>query len=115
MARDRTAIGLTPESIRVSERLVTELRWFAEGQDLGRLALAYAIENQVGEGAASNTETRWTESLFDKTGEIRALIASVYPSCETPVRQMEYLVNEGLRLLGQKLTDSATTPSDLLT
>ena len=66
------------------------------------------------EGATPGTETRWAAGNFDKTGEIRALLAALYPSCETPVRLMEHLVNEGLRLIGTRIRSEGVNPADLM-
>lgn len=114
MERDRESIGLDPASIRVVERLVEELEWFGEAQDAARLAFAYAVRAGIGEGAAPSTETRWSAGLFDKTGEIRATVTGLYPDCRTPIRQIEFLVNEGLRLINERLDTGGVKPSDLL-
>jgi hypothetical protein len=113
-SKDRESIGLTVESIATVERLVDDLEWFAESQDAARLALAYAIRAGVAEGTASSTETRWSAGLFDRTGELRATVLGLYPTCGTPVRQMEFLVNEGLRLIAERLLDETVTPADLV-
>ncbi len=111
---DRESIGLNQQGIQIIARLVDELEWFAESQDAARLALAYAVQAGVGEGSAGNTETRWNVGLFDRTGEIRATVLGLFPTCPTPVRQMEYLVNEGLRLINGRLDQGGVSPADLM-
>jgi hypothetical protein len=112
--RDRESVGLTPESISVMEKLSAELGWFSEGQDAARTALAFALRHGIGVGTSLNTETRWSAGQFDKTGEIRPLLAALFPDCATPVREMEFLVNEGFRLIGEKLELGGLTPMDLI-
>src|SRR5690348_1172507 len=113
MDRDRDTIGLTAESQAILANL--EARgWFLEGQDIARFSLAYAIRAKVSEATTAGTETRWAAGNFDKTGEIRALLTAMYPSCETPVRLMEHLVNEGLRLVAARVQSEAVGPADLM-
>jgi hypothetical protein len=113
MERDRETIGLTPQTQALLAS-IEQRGWFLEGQDIARFCLAYAIRAKVGDGVTSETETRWAAGNFDKTGEIRALIAALYPECKTPVRLMEHLVNEGLRLVANRLESSAIGPAELL-
>lgn len=111
--RDRKSIGLTTET----QVILTELEergWFSEGQDIARFCMSYAIRAGVGDGATSATETRWAAGNFDETGEIRSLLNALYPECETPVRLMEHLVNEGLRLVGERARQGSLTPADLI-
>ena len=113
MERDRDSIGLTPES----QRILSDLEhrgWFLEGQDVARFALSYGIRHGVQEGTAKGTETRWAAGNFDKTGEIRAALAALYPDCRTPVRLMEHLVNEGLRLIAERLRSDEIGPAELI-
>lgn len=105
MGGDRETIGLTPEA-QVTLGDLEARGWFSEGQDAARFALAYAIKSKVPTGDASGTDTRWSAGNFDKTGEIRLLVTALYPGTETPVRLMEYFVNEGLRLIAVRLSDS---------
>jgi hypothetical protein len=88
--------------------------WFAEQQDVARLALACAIRAGIIPGATPGVDTRWNSGLFDPSGEILALIGAFYPEVKTPVRAMESLVNEGLRIVHEALVAKGKTPSDLL-
>src|SRR3954451_15319936 len=111
MERDRDTIGLTAESQAILADLESR-GWFLEGQDIARFSLAYAIRAKVPEGTTPGTETRWAAGNFDKTGEIRALLAALYPSSETPVRLMEHLVNEGLRLIAARARSESFGPAE---
>jgi hypothetical protein len=44
---------------------------------------------------------------------MRLLVTALYPGTETPVRLMEHLVNEGLRRIAARLSDSLG-PADLM-
>ena len=113
MERDRESIGLTQDNQAILAEIEAQ-GWFLEGQDIARFSLAYAIRARTAEGATHGTETRWAAGNFDKTGEIRALLAALYPNCETPVRLMEHLVNEGLRMVGTRMRSEAIGPADLM-
>lgn len=113
MERDRESVGLTPEGQAILGQL-EELDWFPDGQDIARFCMAYAIRAGVPEGSTSGTETRWAAGNFDKTGEIRSLLGALYPSCETPIRLMEHLVNEGLKLVVERLQEGNAGPSELM-
>jgi hypothetical protein len=110
---DRDTIGLTPEMQAVLTG-IDQSQWFRTGQDAARFCMAYAIREKVPEGVASGTDTRWSAGNFDSTGEIAALLSVIYPTCKTPVRLMEHLVNEGMRLVAERLKVDGVTPADLL-
>jgi hypothetical protein len=110
---DRETVGLTPETAEILAE-VEEHAWFADAQDIGRFCLAYAVKRNVPDGATLGTTTKWAAGNFDKTGEIKAVLAALYPDCTTPVRLMEHLVNEGLRMIGQRVRSDRATPADLM-
>jgi hypothetical protein len=113
MERDRESIGLTTETQDILADLETH-GWFLEGQDIARFCMAYAIRAKVPEGSTPGTETRWAAGNFDKTGEIRVLLEALYPNCQTPVRLMEYLVNEGLKMVSVRVKSDSVGPADLM-
>jgi hypothetical protein len=113
MARDISRIGLTARGRDLLTRL-TDQRWFSDAQDAAKFCMGYAIRAKVPAGTTEGTTTAWTVSLFDDTGEIRALVRVLYPDCDTPVRLIEHLVNEGLLLLEDRLKAGNLTPVDLL-
>lgn len=110
--KDRDSVGLTPESVRIVAK-IQELEWFSDGQDIGRFSMAYAIQAGVPEGTTSDTDTRWAAGNFDRTGEMRALLRVVYPMNQAPVKLMEHLVNEGLKLLAARIETDGRDPVDL--
>lgn len=111
--RDRESVGLTTEGQRILAE-VEARHWFGEGQDVARFAMSYAIRAGVAEGQVTGTETRWAAGNFDKSNEIRSVLAALYPDCTTPVRLMEYLVDEGLRMVDARLKAGATGPDRLM-
>ena len=113
MERDRESIGLTAESQTLLNE-IAERGWFREGQDIALFCMAYAIRAHVPEGTTSATETRWAAGNFDKTGEIRTLLAALYPHSATPVRLMEHLVNEGLRMVASRVRSEGIGPAQLM-
>ena len=113
MEGDKDVIGLTAESQRYLQE-IEDRGWFAEGQDVARFALAYAVRANTPSGDAKQVETRWAAGNFDKTGEIRAVLSALYSENTTPVRLMEHLVNSGLRMLHAKLASGNVGPADLL-
>ena len=113
MEKDRKSIGLTPQTQKILADIEGQ-GWFRDAQDIARFALAYAVKTNVPEGTTENTETRWAVGNFDDTGEIKTLLGAIYPGCETPVKLMEHLVNEGLKLLARKLESGTTNPADLM-
>ena len=111
---DKKSVGLTPETQAILAEL-EQTGWFLEGQDVARFALAYAIRQGVSDGITKNTDTRWAVGNFDESGEIRTVLTALYPQCETPVRLMEHLINEGLQLLAVRIRSNAIGPDDLMT
>jgi hypothetical protein len=112
---DRRQIGLTEAAQATVGLLTDELGWFAEGQEAGRFALAYAVRNGTQPSqTTSAVDTRWSPDGFDPTGEIRSLLRAVYPENTAPIRLMEYLIDEGLRGIRAELGDGSESPLDLL-
>ncbi len=111
--KDKVDIGLTPEA-REYLRNIEATGWFAEGQDVGRFCLAYAVRRDVEAGDTGSVETQWSSGNFDPTGEIRAVITGLYPDSETPVRLMQHLVNEGLMMVGRTLEKGQPSIDDLM-
>jgi len=112
---DRKQIGLTDGGQATVALLTDRLSWFGEAQEVGRFALGYAIREGVEPGrTAGAVDTRWSPDLFDPTGEIRGLLRALYPENETPVRLMEYFIDEGLRRIAAKLEAGSDSPLDFL-
>lgn len=114
MERDKKGIGLTPDGQAILAE-IEERGWFMEGQDIARFCMAYAIRAGVSDGTVSaGVETRWAIGNFDETGEIRTLVSALYRSCDTPVRQIEFLVNEGLSMVVNRIRSDAVGPAELI-
>ena len=112
---DRKQIGLTEHGQAAVALLTDELGWFDEAQAAGRFAFAYAIRAGIEPGqTGAPVETRWSPDLFDPSGEIRALLRAMYPDTSTPVRVLEYLIDEGLRHIVAKIDDGEVDPTALL-
>jgi hypothetical protein len=99
---DRRTIGLSVESQRLLEEIQRK-NWFGEAQDVARFCLAYAIKAGVEAGTTAGVDTRWSASGFDNTGEMQGLVVALYPNTTMPVRAMEHFVNEGLKLVHDRL------------
>lgn len=110
---DRRSIGLTSEAQRLMDEIMAT-EWFSEAQETARFAMAYAMRSGLPPTNASGVDTRWSSGLFDPTGEIVALIDALYPDVTTPVRAIEGFVNDGLRLVHDRLVIQGETPADLL-
>lgn len=110
---DKVDIGLTPESQRLLQE-IEERGWFAEAQDVARFCFSYSVRAGVPEGITTGAETRWSSGNFDKTGEIRAVVSALYPECDTPVRLIEHLINEGLRLVHRQVMEEGNDVRHLI-
>lgn len=110
--QDRQTIGLSPDSQALLEEIQRK-DWFEDAQDIARFALAHAIALEEPPGVTAGAETRWAVSGFDKSGELLAIVSSLYPT-DTPVRMMEHLTNRGITLLHKRLVLEGGLPSDLL-
>jgi hypothetical protein len=110
---DRKQIGLTDAGKAAVAMLTDRLGWFGEAQEASRFALAYAVRQGVTDGSTDGPlETRWSADGFDPTGEIRSVLRAAYPENTTPVRLMEYLIEEGLKRIVEKASGGATSPLD---
>jgi len=79
------------------------------------LALAYAVREGVAEGTTKgHLDTRWSADGFDPTGEIRSVLRASYPANTTPVRLMEYLIDEGMRRITGRIAEGEDSPLDLI-
>jgi hypothetical protein len=112
MDQDRNTIGLTPDAVKQLEEIQLK-KWFEDAQDAARFACALAIREGVQPREAKGVDTRWAIGGFDKTGEFRAIMAALQPEATTPVKALEYLTNEGLRLIHDHLVVRGQTPADL--
>ena len=110
---DKVDIGLTPDANSVLAEILA-LGWFDKDQDVARFALGYAIHEGVQPGTTPGATTKWASGNFDSTGELRGVVRALYPGTETPVRLMEHLVHEGLRLVHERAVLGGAAPADLM-
>lgn len=111
--QDRQSIGLTTQSQQLMEEILAK-GWFSEQQDVARLALACALRAGLAPGTTSGVDTRWGSGLFDRTGELLALIGAFHPDTKMPVRAAEFFVNEGLKLVHDQLVVKGAGPDVLM-
>lgn len=110
---DLEGVGLTSETRAILTELEAK-QWFRDGQDLALFCMAYAIRAKISVGVTEHRKTQWAAGNFDKNGEIRALLAALYPDCTTPVRLMEFFVNEGMKMVAARVRSDAVGPAELL-
>ncbi len=94
---DKKTIGVVPEQAGTLQRLM-EAGHFEQELDAAKFAMAHAIERGVGRGTSEGAGTKWHFGSFDSDGGLKAVIEALYPEETNPYRQIEYLINEGLRL-----------------
>jgi hypothetical protein len=102
MPEDKRTIGLTEANERIVEQLV-DTGFFRHQMDAAKLALSVAINSGVKPGAVEGATTIWNVGSFDDDGQLRNLIPLLFPGIDTPYRAVEHLINDGLRIIGQKL------------
>lgn len=103
--KDKITIGPTQESAKVLSQLM-ESSFFAREYDAAKFAMALAINRGVSpDGADISTDTKWNMGSFDRSGELRALVSTLYPETETPVRLIEQLINAGFGIIGEHMAE----------
>lgn len=105
-------VGLTPDGEAILDRL-GRTEWFPSREAAAKFCLAHAVRAGVSAGDADGASKGWASERFDEDGKIRQLLAALYPDCQTPVRLMRHLVNEGALLLKPRLERTDLTPPDL--
>ena len=77
--------------------------------------LGHAIKAKIEPSqTVAPVETRWSPDLFDSSGEHRLVLRAIHPHTTMPIRLMEYLVDEGIRLIQARIDDDETTPAVFL-
>ncbi|WP_063980205.1 hypothetical protein [Bradyrhizobium sp.] len=105
---DKRTIGVTSANERSLAALVAAGEFNSE-LDAAKFAMAHAIERQVGIGTVDGASTKWNVGTVDSDASLRALVESLYGAVAEPYRLIEYLINEGLRLL-----DSGDVPPNVV-
>jgi hypothetical protein len=106
MASDKKTIGITKSSAVSLAHLVSSGNFSSE-LDAAKFAMAHAIKSGVQGGTAEGAETKWNVGSVDPDGSMRSLIEALFPDVSEPYRVIEYLMNEGIRLLAMDVNSSA--------
>jgi hypothetical protein len=110
---DKKTIGLTREGELVMQKLM-DLNYFNEMIDAAKFAMSFAINADVQPSQAEGAATIWNVGSFDSDGQLRQLISILFPTCETPYRAIEYLVDAGLRQINEKMNAGVLDISELV-
>ena len=102
MATDKKTIGITKSNAASLANLALQGRFGSE-LDAAKFAMAYAIKNGIATGTIEGAETKWNVGSFDPDGSIRALLEALFPDVSEQYRLAEYLMNEGIKALTEKL------------
>lgn len=105
---DKRTIGVAPANERSLAALVAA-GGFGSELDAAKFAMAHAIEQGTDVGTVEGTSTKWNIGSVDADASLRALIETLYGGVAEPYRLIEYLINEGLRLL-----DSGDIPPNIV-
>jgi hypothetical protein len=105
---DKRTIGITRPNEHSLAALVAA-GGFGSELDAAKFAMAHAIEQGTEVGTVEGTSTKWNIGTVDADASLRALVESFYGAVAEPYRLIEYLINEGLRLL-----DSGDVPPNVV-
>ena len=95
---DKKTLGVTAANEKILAGLASAGR-FNTDIEAAKFAMAYAIQEGVVRGTSEGAGTKWNVGSFDHDGGLKAVIEALYPDETSPYRLIEFLVNEGLRLL----------------
>jgi hypothetical protein len=95
---DKKTIGVTAGNERTLSALAAAGR-FNTDIEAAKFAMAYAIDQGVGRGTTEGAGTKWNVGSFDNDGALKAIVETLYPDETNAYRLIEYLIDEGLRLL----------------
>jgi hypothetical protein len=102
VSEDRQTIGVSESSGRTLESLV-EAGVFSQQVDAAKLALSVALAYGDKPSESTDRTTKWNVGTFDQNGDVRELVLSFMPQCDTPYREAESLVESGLKRLAEHL------------
>ena len=98
MSQDRKTIGVTKANAAALNVLILAGE-FASELDAAKFAMAFAVQRGVPPGYTEGADTKWNVGSVDADGSLPSLLEALYPTADAPYRQMEHLINEGIRLL----------------
>lgn len=99
---DKITVGLTSKN-RPTMNKIMEADIFPDQISAAKFALALAVKSDVDFGSVEGADTKWNMGSFDKDGELKTLIATIYPEVENPNRMIEYLINRGFEIIRQNI------------
>jgi hypothetical protein len=98
MSADKKTIGVSKSNSLALAELVRAGRFVSE-LDAAKFAMAVAIKRGTAAGITDGAETKWNVGSIDPDGTIRSLLEALYPAVSEPYRLLEYLINEGVKIL----------------
>lgn len=101
MSTDKKTIGITGANGGALAGLTQSGRFLSE-LDAAKFAMAYAIREGAAIGRTEGAETKWNVGSLDPDGSLAAMVEAFFPQVQEPYRQIEFLMNEGLKLLAPK-------------
>ena len=105
MAEDKKTIGLTESNKAVMDQLVEHLG-FKRDMDAAKFAFALAVNRGHEPSALEGVGTIWNVGSFDEAGELKALMANLFPQTDAPYRALESLMNTGFSLLASEMKEN---------
>ena len=114
---DKTQVALSLEGNDHVANLVDNYRWFKDGLDAYRTAVAIALarnKNEIDLPSVTNKKTKYSVSSLDPDGRLRDLIITFRPELESrPYSASEWLAEIGLSIIRGEL-DSGKLLSEVL-
>ena len=101
-SKDKVTIGLTQNGKTFLDQIF-KLGWFHQDLDLAKFAISYAISKKVNQGEAKGASTVWNVGSLDSDGSVSFLIGEIYGERETPYKLAEYLIDEGLKMIVERV------------
>jgi hypothetical protein len=115
---DKTQVALSLEGNDHVANLVDRYRYFKDGLDAYRTAVAVALARDKGESdipPLTNRKTKYSVSSLDADGKLRDLIISFRPELEgRPYSSSEWLAEIGLSIIREELDNGAFLSEILL-
>jgi hypothetical protein len=106
---DKKTIGVADNRAPTLDRMVASGR-FEDAIQAATFAMAIAIDagGEVGTviPAVEGSSTKWNVGSFDNDRMIETLLRSLFPDVSVPYRLLEYLIDEGLRIVGEYIQRS---------
>jgi len=79
---------------------------FAMEMDVGRLAVALALDSDREKYECDKLQSKWNVGSFDRDGRLRSTIEILFPDRDDPYRKIEELLQTGLKIMSEYQTGS---------